>query len=236
MLKKRNANMTGIVFVHGVIRAAMEWLRGCWVLSVRRNDNPTCRLYPGATVDRSSRLGKHNVLFYGATLIDSSLGNHTFVQRDSRITHADVGRFCSIASGVRVGLGRHPMHFVSTHPAFYSRSQPVALSFAAEEAFDPIRRTTIGHDVWIGENVMVVDGISIGTGAVIGAGSVVTRDVAPYAVVAGVPARVLRFRFDDGTVGRLLQSAWWDWDEAVIRNRSLLFLNLQKFLDEAHHP
>ncbi len=221
--------MTIVVFAGRAARAAVKWVRDAWALSAWQSRNPTCRLYPGATIDASSRLGKHNVLFYRAALINASLGDHTFVQRDSRICHADVGRFCSIASGVRVGLGRHPVAFVSTHPAFYSPSQPVARTFAREEAFHPFRRTTIGHDVWIGENALVLDGVTIGTGAVIGAGAVVTRDVTPYTIVGGVPARVLRPRFDGETARRLLESAWWDWGEASLRDRAPLFQDPVKF-------
>lgn len=221
--------MTPMVFAGRAARAAVKWVRDVWSLSVWESRNPTCRFYPGATIDGASRLGKHNVLFYRAALINASLGDHTFVQRDSRICHADIGRFCSIAPGVRVGLGRHPIGFVSTHPAFYSVHQPVARTFAREEVFQPIQRTTIGHDVWIGENALIMDGVTIGTGAVVGAGAVVTRDVAPYAIVGGVPARVLRPRFDGETTRRLLESAWWEWDEGLLRERVQLFQDPEKF-------
>lgn len=225
--------MTVLVFAGRAARAAVKWARDAWALSAWQSRHPTCRLYPGASIDGSSRLGKHNVLFYHASLINASLGDHTFVQRDSRICHADIGKFCSIAAGVRVGLGRHPVAFVSTHPAFYSPSQPVARTFAREEAFHPIQRTTVGHDVWIGENALILDGVTIGTGAVIGAGAVVTRDVAPYAIVGGVPARVLRPRFDGDTARRLLESAWWEWDEASLRERARLFQDPVAFTEAA---
>ncbi len=98
-----------------------------------------------------------------------------------------------------IGLGRHPTSHVSTHPSFYSVSQPLSKTFSKYDTFNCFERTSIGHDVWIGESALVVDGVKISTGAIIAAGAVVTKDVPAYAIVAGVPARVIKYRFSEET-------------------------------------
>ena len=151
------------------------------------------------------------------------VGEHTYgVRRDSfPLYHPDdrvvIGRFCSIAEGVRFVFGEHAMDQVSTYP-FAAR-----LLGQADHA-DAISKgpITVGHDVWIGTNAVVLSGVTIGHGAVIGAGAVVTRDVAPYAVVGGVPARLIRTRCTETQASALLRIAWWDWP-------------IEKIHAEAHH-
>jgi acetyltransferase-like isoleucine patch superfamily enzyme len=124
---------------------------------------------------------------------------------------ADVGHYCSIGPGAIVGLAQHPTQdFVSTHPKFYLEYPGVHPSFVSRDCFEGHVRTTVGNDVWIGAHAMIKGGVSIGDGAVIGAGAVVTRDAEPYGIYAGVPARLIRFRFDEETVRILLQFRWWD--------------------------
>lgn len=175
-----------------------------------QSTHPTCRFYPGASVDKDSSLGRYNVIFANSSVINSVIGDHSFIQKNSRILNADIGKFCSISSRVSIGLGRHSTTSVSSHPAFYSNSQPIARTFCKTDHYVPFKRVTIGHDVWIGENVMVMDGVRIGTGAVIAMGSVVTANVPAYAIVAGNPARVFSSRFDEETRDKLLATKWWE--------------------------
>lgn len=124
-----------------------------------------------------------------------------------------LGRYCSVGRNAQIGLARHPVQFLSTHPFQFSPGLFTRVPGYSELQTSQWRfhePTTIGHDVWIGANAMVVSGVTIGTGAVIGAGAVVTRDVAPYEIVGGVPARAIRHRFDEPTVQRLLASRWWE--------------------------
>jgi acetyltransferase-like isoleucine patch superfamily enzyme len=143
---------------------------------------------------------------------------------------AEIGAFTSMAANINYSLGNHPLDRVSTHPFFYLKK----FGLVGADRDDIIAsvpkngKITIGHDVWIGRDVTLLTGITIGTGAVIAAGAVVTKDVPPYAIVGGVPAKIIRYRFDEPTIARLLASAWWTWSDAELAARAI------EFADPAH--
>lgn len=177
----------------------------------------------GCWIERS-RFGLNVRLGSGVEVRDSELGDYTYVESHAVVGHATLGKFCSIAPRAFVGLGSHPSSgYVSTHPAFYIHEPAIGLDLADRTYRDSYARTTVGHDVWVGVSALVRDGVVIGTGAVVGAGAVVTRDVEPYTVVAGVPARPIRRRFDDETVDFLLRLAWWDRSADWMREHLPLF-------------
>jgi acetyltransferase-like isoleucine patch superfamily enzyme len=221
---------TDNLLIKNIINHLRSFTRGPVTDTRLQSRYPTCCFYPGASVDQQSTLGKYNVIFQNAAIINSVIGDHTFVQRDTIISNADVGKFCSIAMRVCIGLGQHPTNFTSTHPAFYSSSQPLAKSYADGEYFEPFRRTSIGHDVWIGQNVLINDGVSVGTGAVIAAGAVVTKDVPPYSIVAGVPARIVKYRFSEEVRMQLLDSNWWDMPDEWLQEHWMLFADPLKVI------
>ncbi|MEG6532049.1 CatB-related O-acetyltransferase [Caldibacillus thermoamylovorans] len=139
-----------------------------------------------------------------------------------------IGRYCSFARDVFIFNADHPKSFVTTHPFIYN----VNLNVVKEE---PIKRTqlSIGHDVWIGQNVIITSKVnSIGTGAIIGAGSVVTHNVPPYAIVAGVPAKVISYRFEKNVIENLLNSNWWENDVSYIRENKESLKNVCTFLGD----
>lgn len=161
---------------------------------------------------RDSRLGAYTEVGARSTMAETEFGDYSYVVHDSQIIYATIGRFCSIASHVRVNPGNHPLDRVALSHVTYRAS---AYGLGEDEAgfFDWRRekRVTLGHDVWLGHGVIVLPGISIGTGAAIGAGAVVTKDVPPFAIVVGNPGRVLRFRFPEKVRDSLQRIAWWDW-------------------------
>lgn len=191
---------------------------------------PTCEFYEHVSIDGKSILRGYNVIFEGASICGSDIGAHTYVQKRSSLFNCTIGKFCSIASDVSIGLGTHPVEFISTHPAFYSATQPLVATFAARDEFDPFAPITIGNDVWIGQGALVMDGVEIGDGAVIGARAVVTRDVAPYAIVAGVPAKTVRYRFDPDTIERLRSTRWWTMPDDWLAQHYQLFSRPAAFL------
>ena len=148
----------------------------------------------------------------GCSIVNSSFQKHSFCGYDCSIISVTVGRFCSIASRVTIGGVAHPAHFVSTSPVFLLHKDSVKDKFGCHE-YLPMVKTNIGHDVWIGDGAYIKAGINIGHGAIVGMGSVVTKDVPPYAIVAGNPARLIRYRFDQGLIDDLLVIQWWDWSD-----------------------
>ena len=165
----------------------------------------------------------------GSKFYYSTLGRHSFCGYQSEVFHTDIGAFSSIADGVIISGGRHPMEWAGMSPVFYSGRDSVKAKFSTFER-DPIKRTQIGSDVWIGRSAMVMEGVSVGHGAVVGAGSVVTKDVPPYAVVAGNPARLIRYRFDEDTCIELLATRWWDLSDEHISEIAHHVKSPQKFV------
>ncbi|HDJ2743371.1 TPA: CatB-related O-acetyltransferase [Salmonella bongori] len=178
------------------------------------------KVYPGARV-RNVQFEENVKVYNGTFLYDSSIGRHTYIQRNCTILNASIGRFCSIAEGVKMGLGLHPIsEFISTHPFCYGKNPVHWLSMSCSPPeshfFEENKRVIIGHDVCIGANTVILDGVKIGNGAIIGAGAVVTKDIPPYAVAAGVPCKVLFYRFDKLKQDELNQSQWWDNDYSTL--------------------
>jgi hypothetical protein len=148
------------------------------------------------------------------------MGDYSYVVNDGEVAYAAIGKFCSIASHVRLNPGNHPMWRASQAHFTYRASAYWPEQEEDEAAFFDWRRSApvaLGHDVWIGHGAVVLPGRRVGTGAAVGAGAVVTRDVPPYAVAVGNPARVVRPRFAPPVAERLLALAWWDWDHERLR-------------------
>lgn len=183
-----------------------------------------------------SRLGRFTEVGARTSFTESVLGDYSYVVNDAEVIYTTIGKFCSIAAMVRLNPGNHPMwrasqsHFVYRASRYFAGETDEAAFFEWRRA----HKVTIGHDVWIGHGAIVLPGRSIGTGAVIAAGAVVTRDVAPYAIVAGVPARAIRERFSAGIAERLQALAWWDWEHERLRLALPDFRSLpvEAFLDK----
>ncbi len=191
-------------------------------------------IHPTATV-RDSRLGIYTEVGARTSVVESEMGDYSYVVQDSQIIYTSVGKFCSIASHTRINPGNHPMHR-ATQAHFTYRASRYFEGETDDAAFFEWRRShrvTIGHDVWIGHGAIILPGRSIGTGAVVAAGAIVTKDVAPYSIVAGNPARVVRRRFSEAVEARLMALAWWDWPHDRLRAALADFRSLpvEAFLD-----
>ena len=173
---------------------------------------------PSARVE-ACRLGRYTEIGARTRLTETVLDDYSYIGQDGEVIYTTIGKFCSIAASVRINPGNHPMERAA-QAHFTYRARAYWPEEADEPAFFDRRRAspvTIGHDVWIGHGVVVLPGRTIGTGAVVGAGAIVTRDVEPYTIVVGNPARPVRRRFPGDIAARLERLAWWDWDHEALR-------------------
>ncbi|MCF6775568.1 CatB-related O-acetyltransferase [Thiotrichales bacterium 19X7-9] len=178
---------------------------------------------------KNSIVHKTSKVESGTQLISSRLDRYSFCGYDCDINYCDIGAFTSIANNVVIGGGAHPVDWVAMSPVFYEGRDSVKAKFSTHQR-KAIKRTNVGHDVWIGQNVIIKQGVSIGIGAVIGMGSVVTKDVEPYSIVAGNPAKELRKRFNEDIIIQLLKSQWWLFDNKKLQCYASYFKNPVKFL------
>ena len=140
------------------------------------------------------------------------IGSYSYIGRNSIVQNTKVGRYCSIANDVFIGLGKHPTDLISTSPIFYRKRNTLRIQLVENDSdFKEYADINIGNDVWIGTRAIVMDGVRIGNGAIIAANSVITKDVPPYAIVAGIPAKILKYRFAENKIEKLQSLNWWDW-------------------------
>ena len=172
-------------------------------------DQPS--IHPLAHI-RKSAFGPWSMVGPRTSIAETRMAAYSYVVNDSSIIYSDIGKFCSIAAHVRINPGNHPTWRASQHH-FQYRASSYDLGEDESEFFDWRRghKVTIGHDVWIGHGAVLLAGVTVGTGSVIGAGAVVSKDVEPYTIAAGVPAKPLRRRFDLEITEALEALAWWDW-------------------------
>ena len=178
----------------------------------------------------NSNIHKTAKINSGATIVDSTIGRYTYTCYDDEIVNCEIGQFCSISDDVIIGGAEHPIKWVSTSPVFQDVKHSGPRKKFSRHHFDGIAKTFIGNDVWIGKRAIIKAGVTIGDGAVIGAGAVVTKDVPPYAVVAGMPAKIIKYRFDEETIESLLSSKWWDLPDERLQEIAHLINKPSEFL------
>lgn len=202
----------------------------------RKRYSKNCKFYGKVELDSKSVFEGCNRIAAGATFLSSKMGYGSYIGERAYICNVSIGRYSCIAPEVIIVTGRHPMHFASLHPFFYSTEH--ISSYVSEMKFQEYSyvdqehkiAVEIGNDVWIGTRAAIVEGVRIGDGAVIAAGAVVTKDVEPYSVVGGVPARLIKKRFEEDTIGSLLEFQWWNKDREWIQDHAESFTDVQKLL------
>ncbi len=209
----------------------LRWLGERWQLRRMHGDRHLAVGYMARA--KMSSFGYRNTLHEHALLVNCHLGDFSYVGRSSRLANVTAGKFCSVGPEVLAGIGMHPSRdYLSTHPIFYSTLGQGQLTLADVAEFEEFKPIAIGNDVWIGARAIILDGVNIGNGAIIGAGSVVTEDVPAYAIVTGVPARIVRYRFTPGQIAWVESFRWWDRDLDWIRSNYRSFHDVNAFADE----
>ena len=189
-----------------------------------------CTIKYGSLVYKNSFFEGNNYLASKCVFVSSNLGKYSYLGRNCEFYKTVIGKYCSIGENVKLVNAIHPINYCSTHPIFH-KSKFLDIKTKLIDTFEIVAQTEngyyleIGNDVWIGDNVLIKGGIKIGDGAVIGMGAVVTKNVPDYAVVGGVPAQIIKYRFDEMTVKKLMKSRWWD------KENDWILKNLDKFRD-----
>lgn len=206
----------------------MTFIQILWRYYIRLT-NPGC-IIRSASLSRNVQFEQGVTIEYGSHVQADKIGKYTYINKYCLVEkNTIIGRFCSIAYNVKIGLGGHPIDWVSTHPFAYDKKYKFVnqnKNFHNEES----KKTIIGNDVWVGANAIILAGVKIGNGVIIGANSLVTKDVDPYAIVYGNPAKMSRYRFDTNIIKGLQDLKWWDWDDEKLKKNIDQFDDPEKLL------
>ena len=207
----------------------MSFVQFLWRQYIRIK-NPSCTI-DAAILSKNIHLEKHITLEPGCYVAAKKIGKYTFLGMNSYVdkSTASIGRFCSIAMNAKISLQNHPHEWITTHPFTYRKKYGFVPENIDIEGVNN-KTTNIGHDVWIGANVTILAGVIVGNGAIIGANSLVSKDIEPYSIVSGIPARHVRFRFDEENIQKIQKSQWWNWDDEKIKANLAKFSNVDEFL------
>lgn len=212
-----------------------------YLLKIIVSKNKNVKFYKKVIIDRNTLFEGNNAIFNRTIINNSHIGFATYIANNCTIKSTKIGRYCAIGDNVRTMLGIHPSKdFVSIHPAFFSTSKQSGFTFTDKQLFEEHKYTDqqnkyvveIGNDVWIGNNVMIMDGVTIGDGAIIAGGAIVTKNVKPYEIVGGIPAKFIKKRFSDQDIKYLLDLKWWNWKKSEIEKYSSFFIDIKQLKKE----
>ena len=179
---------------------------------------------PYALVDSTSSVSKKSKLSRFTKVRHSTIDDYCNIGANTNISYVHMGKFCSVAGKCDIGLPPHNLNLLSTSPIFSEAKNCIGISWIQENVNEAkMQYIEMGNDVWIGQKVSIRDGIKVGDGAVIGAGAMVTKDIPPYAIVAGIPAKIIRYRYPEDVIKKLLEIKWWNWSEEKLKKHITLF-------------
>ena len=180
----------------------------------------------------NTSLGTYTHIQAHSVFCDVTVGDYSYIAGYNQVYYANIGKFCSVASFARINTTNHPTYDRIAQHHFTYRSERFGFGEDDAEFFTQRKdkSVNVGNDVWIGHNAIIMPGVTIGNGAIIGAGAVVTKDVEPYSVVAGVPAKKIKMRFSDDLIIKIEQLEWWDWDHETIKERLSDFRDMEAFV------
>jgi len=165
-------------------------------------------------------------------IYNSRIGDYSYIAMNSIVNNTTIGKFCSIGPNLICGWGIHPTNGISTSPMFYSTMKQNGMTLSIVDKIQEIKPIVIGNDVFIGANVTLLDGVTIGDGAVIGAGAVVSKDIPPYAIAVGCPIKVVRYRFEQDQIDKLLKIKWWEFESVKINEVERMFFDVNEFIEK----
>ena len=178
---------------------------------------------------KNTEIHKTSTIHSGSQINNCQIGKYSIIGSYTNANYTSIGNYCSIADRCVIGGGSHPLDWVSSSPVFYGGRNILKKHFTNKE-FIANKETIIKHDVWIGAGALIKSGVTIHTGAVIGMGAVVTKDVGPYEIWGGNPAKLIRKRFDENTIDLLLKSKWWDLEDDQIQVYANSMSDVNEFL------
>lgn len=189
--------------------------------------DPSCRII-------NSSIGEYVDLYANTMMLDSSIDDYSYIAGNGQVVYSTIGKFCSIANQTVINPGNHPQWRVTQHHSTYRRKRYGFDTVDDEEFFNWRKENacTIGHDVWMGQGAIILPGVKVGTGAIIGSAAVVTKDVPDYGIAVGVGAKVIKKRFSEDIISKLLKTEWWNWDRATLEQRYKDLFDLNLFLEK----
>lgn len=192
---------------------------------------PKSRIASSSNVSLNTVINEKVKILEHCSIGSCEIGRYTYIGNNCVFERTQIGSFTSIGAQVICGMGSHPLNLISTYPGFYTKEATGAEWLGNLIDYNDKKTTTIGSDVWIGIRAIIISGISVGHGSVIAAGSVVTKDVPPYAIVGGVPAKIIRYRFKPEDIEKLLILKWWEFPIYSITSAAKYCQNTDLFIE-----